>query len=74
MIAENPLLPPDKINWEASHERTANARVISAAPELLEALKWLNIAIAEWKQAGQPWEAVQEAQAAADAAIAKATK
>ena len=48
----------------------ANARLIAAAPDLLEALK--KIAKIEDKMVGSDWEEIEEARAIARAAVAKA--
>ena len=47
------------------HERTANAALIAAAPELLEALKAVVLAVAN-NPTGGPWEQVAAAIAAAE--------
>ena len=52
-------------------EQSANARLIAAAPDLLEALK--KISAIENKMYGADWEEIEEARDIADAAIAKAT-
>lgn len=52
-------------------EQSANARLIAAAPELLEALK--KISAIENQMYGADWEEIEEARDIADAAIAKAT-
>ena len=50
---------------DASSEREANAALIAAAPELLEALKAVVLAVAN-NPTGGPWEQVAAAIAAAE--------
>ena len=76
------VLPAPELNWNMNAEREANARLIAAAPDLLAALQLVLVADSIspgdcYNPDGSPnklWGSIDEAKAAARAAIAKATR